>query len=90
MSPNSASSAADDIYRKLGDVFQDVFDDDSIVLRPELTAADVAEWDSLTHIRLMLAIEKRFGIKFTASEISKLKNVGELVELIQIKTSTNG
>jgi acyl carrier protein len=73
------------IYEKLTDIFQNVFDDDSIVVRPDLTAADVDEWDSLSHIRLVLTVEKAFGVKFSASEIGKLKNVGEFVDLIRAK-----
>jgi acyl carrier protein len=73
------------IYEKLTDIFQNVFDDDSIVVRPDLTAADVDEWDSLSHIRLVLTIERAFGVKFSASEIGKLKNVGEFVDLIRAK-----
>jgi acyl carrier protein len=75
------------IYNKLDSIFHDVFDDDTIVVRPELTATDVDEWDSLTHIRLLLTVEKAFGIKFSASEVGKLKNVGELVDLIKLKTA---
>ncbi len=76
-----------DIYAKLAEVFQDVFDDESIVVRPDLSAKDVDEWDSLAHIRLMLTVEKAFGIEFSNSEIGKLKNVGELAELVRSKTS---
>ena len=74
-----------EIYQKLTGIFRDVFDDDSIALRPQLTADDVDEWDSLSHIRLVLTVEKAFGVKFSAAEIAKLKNVGEFVELIQSK-----
>ena len=70
------------IYSTLTQVFEDVFDEESIVLTPELTADDVDGWDSLTHIRLILTVERTFGVKFTTSEIAKLKNVGELVSLI--------
>jgi acyl carrier protein len=73
----------------LTQVFQDVFDDDSIVLRPDLTAKDVPGWDSLTHIRLLLTIEREFRIKFTVTEVGELKNVGELMEKIQAKTSAS-
>ena len=76
-----------EIYQKLTDVFHDVFDDDSIHVRPELTADDVDEWDSLSHIRLVLTAEKAFKVKFSAAEIGKLKNVGEFAELIRSKTS---
>lgn len=71
-----------DIYSKLTPVFQDIFDDDDLVLSPALSASDVKGWDSLGHIRLMLATEKKFKVKFKASEVSLLKNVGELVQLI--------
>jgi len=72
---------------QLSEVFQNVFDTDDLVVRRDLTAADVDEWDSLAHIRLMLRVEKHFGIKFTASEIGKLKSVGDLVDLIDRKKS---
>jgi acyl carrier protein len=70
------------IYARLTEVFEDVFDED-IQVTPELTARDVDGWDSLTHIRLILTVEKAFKVKFTTSEIGKLQNVGELVELIK-------
>lgn len=73
------------IYAKLTDVFHNVFDDDSVVLAPELTAEDVDDWDSLSHIRLVLGVEKAFAVKFTAAEVGSLKNVGEFVSLIQSK-----
>lgn len=72
-----------DIYANLTTIFRDVFDDDEIVLRPDMTAGDVADWDSMSHIRLMLTIERRFGTTFSASRISGLKNVGDLVTLIK-------
>lgn len=78
------------IYRRLDEVFRDVFDEDDIVLRPELTAKDVEGWDSLTHIRLLLSVERAFGVKFPASEIGTLNNVGDLVERIASKTSQGG
>ena len=74
-------------YAQLTEVFHDVFDDDSIVVTPELTASDVDEWDSLRHIRLVAAIERRFGLNFSAAEIGRLKNVGQLVSLIGEKTA---
>jgi acyl carrier protein len=72
-------------YAGLTSVFHDVFDDDTIVVTPELTAADVDEWDSLRHIRLIAAIERKFGLSFSAAEIGRLKNVGQLVSLIEAK-----
>jgi acyl carrier protein len=75
------------IYSKLTSVFHEVFGADDIILTPELTAEDVPEWDSLTHIRLMITVERAFGIKFSTSEIGHLKNIGDLARLIQSKTS---
>jgi acyl carrier protein len=73
------------IYPVLSRVFEQVFDDDTIQVTPQLTAKDVDGWDSLTHIRLILSVEKAFKIKFTNSEITKLENVGELVALIRAR-----
>ena len=74
------------IYEKLVPIFHDVFDDPTIVVNDELNAGKVGGWDSLSHIRLMLTIERAYGIKFSTSEIGRLKNVGELVRLMQTKT----
>ncbi len=73
------------IYARLAELFEDVFDEDSINLTPDLSAKDVDGWDSLTHIRLILTIEKAFKIRFSTSEIGKLENVGDLVTLIQAR-----
>lgn len=66
----------------LTELFRDVFDDDTLVLTPATTAADIAAWDSLNHISLLVAAEMRFGIKFRTAEMEELKNVGELAALI--------
>jgi acyl carrier protein len=71
------------IYARLNQIFEDVFDDDSIQVTPELSAKDVDGWDSLSHIRLILTVEKAFKVKFSTSEIGKLENVGDLVALIE-------
>ena len=71
----------------LTEVFRDVFSDDELVLRPDLSAKEVDGWDSLTHIRLLVTIERAFQIKFTVTEVGELKNVGELMTLIQAKLS---
>jgi acyl carrier protein len=71
------------IYQRLSTIFGEVFDEDDIQMTPELSAKDVDGWDSLTHIRLILTVEKAFGIKFSTSEIGKLENVGGLVALIK-------
>jgi len=73
------------IYERLNQIFEDVFDDDSIKISPELSAKDVDGWDSLTHIRLILTVEKAFKIKLSTSEIGKLERVGDLVALIKAR-----
>jgi acyl carrier protein len=75
------------IYERLTEIFREVFDDDELEVIPALTADDVEEWDSLNHIRLVLSIEKGFGLRFSAAEVGGLKNVGEFVELIQSKAA---
>lgn len=76
-----------EIQQKLTSILREVFDDDSLVATPELTADDVEEWDSLNHVRLMLTIERAFGVKFAAAEVTGLKNVGDLTRLIESKQS---
>ncbi len=73
------------IYESLTETFQDIFDDDALALRPELTANEVDGWDSLSHVRMILAVEQKFKIRFSASQVSSLANVGELVKLIEVK-----
>ena len=76
----------EEIYEKLTVIFKDLFDDEDIVLTPALTADDVAEWDSLRHIQLILAVQKAFKVKFSAADTANLKNVGELATLISAKS----
>jgi acyl carrier protein len=73
------------ILAKTTSVFRDVFDDPSVVITRQTTAADIFGWDSLTHINLIVAIEGEFKIKFTLVEIKPLKNVGDMLDLIQSK-----
>lgn len=73
---------SDEIKSKLTDVFHDVFDSPELVLSETMTAADVAGWDSLTHINLVVACEKAFGVTFTTKEVRSLGNVGDLLQLI--------
>lgn len=72
-------------YSRLTEIFQDVFDEDDLVVAPNMTADDVPGWDSLSHVRLLLTISKTFGIKFSASEMASFKNVGELATAISEK-----
>ena len=72
----------EEIYERLNDVFRDVFDDDTIEVDDLTTADDIDDWDSLEHINLIAAVEKEFGIKFRMGEVSTMKDVGEMVEII--------
>jgi acyl carrier protein len=79
-----------DIYTQLTAIFHDLFDDDTLVLTPSLTAAGVPEWDSFNHINLIVAIESRFGIKFQTAELESMHTVGHLADLIQSKLAAQG
>ena len=73
------------IFEKINEIFIDVLDLDEVELTDATNANDIEEWDSLSHIQLIVAIEKSFGIKFTSLEIMKWKNVGEMVNSIEEK-----
>jgi acyl carrier protein len=74
-----------EIWTQLVGVFRDLFDDDALELRKDTTADDVEDWDSLSHINLIVAIERSFGVKFTTTEVQSLRNVGELAALVAAK-----
>lgn len=74
-----------EILKQVNDVFVDVLDNEGLVLNDNTTANDVDEWDSLTHIHLVVAIEKHFKIRFTSQEIQSWNNIGELVSCIASK-----
>ncbi len=76
-----------EVNDKLTGIFRDVFDDDHIVLRHDMTADDIDEWDSMSHVTLVVAAERTFGIKFRTAEIEELHNVGDFVHLIVAKTA---
>jgi acyl carrier protein len=75
------------VYARLETIFRNVFDDETMTLNPLLSAKDVEGWDSLTHVRLMLTVEKAFNVRFSALEMGKLNNLADLVALIQTRTS---
>lgn len=83
MSGSVTDSAS--IYQKLSTIFQEVFDDDSLTVTSSTSAADIPEWDSVNHIRLIVSIESEFKIRFAVNEIEDLKDVGDLVRLLQNK-----
>jgi acyl carrier protein len=70
-----------DIITRMPEIFEEVFEYEG-PLSAATTAEDVEEWDSLGHIRLMLAVEQAFGIRFQPSEVIGLKNLGELADLV--------
>lgn len=73
------------MLKQLTPIFQDVMDDDNLVITPETKAEDVDNWDSLAQIRLVVSIEEELGLRFSAAEISSLQNVGDLIDLIARK-----
>ena len=77
------------IFEQLNSVFQDVFDDDDLIVEATTTAQDVDGWNSLAHIRLVVSIEKSFKLRFSAAEISSLKNVGDMATWI-LRKRTDG
>ena len=71
-----------EILKKITEIARDVFDNDEVELTEQTTAADVEEWDSLSHLSLVSDVEDEFGITFTLAEVSGSKNVGELIDAI--------
>lgn len=78
----STKQSEDDILRAFQDVVRDVLDDDTVRIEMTTTARDVAGWDSLANIRIILAAEKAFEIKVSTSDLTALRNVGDFVRLI--------
>lgn len=74
-----------EIYKQIQAIFEDILDEEVITLTDATTADDVEGWDSLTHIQLVVAIEKHFKVKFKSKEILSWKNVGEMVDCIATK-----
>lgn len=73
----------DNLIERLNNVFRDVFDDDSISVNENTTSADIEDWDSLEHINLIGAVEDEFGMRFKMKEVSSMKNVGEMIAIIE-------
>jgi len=72
-----------EMLSQIEEIFHDQLDDETIILTPETTAEDIDDWDSLTHIMLVVAVEKQFKVKFTSNEILSWKNVGEMMDCIK-------
>lgn len=77
--------AIEEIYARLTAVFRDVFDDETLRIVPDTSADDIEEWDSLSHVQLIVAVEQEFGVRFTSREILKWRNVGEMAEALAAK-----
>lgn len=75
----------EEILEKITGIFREELENDDIVLSVETSADDVEEWDSLSHIQLIVAIEKAFKIRFTSSEIQSWNNLGELMDSLEAK-----
>lgn len=78
----------DKIYDRLDAVFQDVFDDEDIRVDYDTTADDIDDWDSMEHITLINAVEREFRMKFKVKEVSSMKNVGEMVRIIAVRSKS--
>jgi acyl carrier protein len=74
-----------EILKQINEIFVDTLDNEDVVVEEQTQATDVEEWDSLTHIQLVVAIEKHFKIRFTSKEIQSWSNVGEMMDCIQEK-----
>lgn len=77
--------STEEILNQVNSVFKDILDNDEIIVKESTTADDIEEWDSLSHIQLIVAVEKHFKIRFTSAEINGFKNVGEMCLGIQSK-----
>ncbi|MGN0683011.1 MAG: acyl carrier protein [Oscillospiraceae bacterium] len=73
----------EEVKAKLTEIFRDVFDNEDIELTDATTADDIEEWDSLEHITLIAAVEKAFKMRFTMKEVSSMKNVGEMMTILE-------
>ena len=74
-----------EIFDRLNDVFRDVFYDDSLTVTAATTAADIEDWDSLSHITLVSAVEDEFRMKFSMKEVVEMKNVGEMAAIVEAR-----
>ncbi len=73
------------VKNDIAEIFEDVMDVDDVTLEDTTTADDIEEWDSLSHVRLIVAIERQFGIKFSNSEVENLKQFGDIIQLVLAK-----
>ena len=74
-----------DVKSKVQEIFREVFEDDTLIIREDMAAADIEDWDSLAHIELIVSTEKAFQVKFSTPEIAALNNIGDFISLINRK-----
>ncbi|WP_433970882.1 acyl carrier protein [Tunturiibacter lichenicola] len=77
-----------DLLPEIQEIFRDIFDDTSLVITRDSNASTVEDWDSLAHVNLVTAIEKKYKVRFALGELQELKNVGDMIDLIQEKLAT--
>lgn len=80
---NTLKKSRDEILAMVTEVVQDQLDLDTLVLTTESQASDVEGWDSLAHVRIMIALEQAFGVRFTTNQITSTENVGQLLDMLQ-------
>lgn len=71
-----------EVFKRLNEIFQDIFDDEELIVTDETCADDVEDWDSLRHITLISAVEKAFGMKFAMKEVLEMENVGAMADIL--------
>ena len=74
--------SADSVVERLTEIFREVFENDDIVLQRRMSARDIEGWDSMAHLRLILAIEIRFAVRLPSTKVAGLKTVGDLMDLV--------
>lgn len=77
----------EEIYEKISTVLREVLENEAITATPNLTAKEVDEWDSFSHIRIILGVEEAFNVKFATPEIAQFENLGQLADMIRQKLS---
>jgi acyl carrier protein len=74
-----------DTTARVTEIFRDLFNDDQLVISRQTTAKDIEDWDSVMHVSLIIQVEKEFGVRFSSSEVARLQDVGELIDLVESK-----
>ena len=79
----------DSLFAEMQEIFRAVFDQPDLTIQRSSNASNIKDWDSLTHINLVMAVEKKYKIKFGLGELKELENVGDLIDTVARKTSLN-